>query len=160
LAVSKFLFNRAVGREEYTIDSTAADLYQLLSPADLENLVAVYLQCVHRYFVIPHTADASAPKYEFTLIREDGRRAAVQVKSGSVSIAVAEYETVAGQLDELFLFASSGHYVGAHNARIRCLDPEEVRRFACTHVAALPGAVRTAFELASELQSRRPERDA
>lgn len=160
LAASMFLFNRAVGRDEYPADSVAADLYQLLSPPDLENLVAVYLQCVHHYFLIPRTADASAPKYEFSLIREDGRRAAVQVKSGGVIIYLTEYAALAAQVDELFLFASSGNYVGERGGKFRCIDPEELRGFASTHVAAMPGAVRIALDVAAQLDSKYPRDDA
>lgn len=151
IAASQFLFNEEAGRTQYTIELESADLYHLLSPWDLENLIAMYLQKDRNYMLIPRTAESTMPKYEFVLIRENGGTAAVQVKSGSEPGIIADYENIAQDFGEFFLFASSGNYVGNPSTRVECLDPEVIRRFTEKHFDLMPRSIKLFMTLARTL---------
>lgn len=153
VAATMRIFNETTGTITYSPNLESADLLQLLSPADTENLVALYLQSERHFLLVPRTADASAPKYEFTLLRKDGFRAAVQVKSGGESIDVSAYAAVAQEFDEFILFASSARYVGNASPPVSCLAPAIVRAYAMSNANILPMAIRLAVRQASFLES-------
>jgi hypothetical protein len=154
VTVSQLLYNRESGREVYKVSRMEdVDLYQLLSPQDLENLVAIYLQN-EGYMVVPRTADDNTPKYEFALIHRDGRRAALQVKSGNVNLRSEDYAEVADKVDEFFLFTSGGAYEGGPNTKIRLLDPKTVKAFASDYYHLMPDPIQVCIVLAGELNTK------
>jgi len=153
LAASQLLYNQLKKKKWYEPILVDPDLYQLLDPWDLENLVGIFLQAVQDYMIVPRTADKAAPKYEFVLIHNDSRRAVLQVKSGKVSVNIGDYVAVAEKLDELFLFTASGDYRGDHHPKIRCLKPEEVRAFAEANRQLMPGSVQVCIDLARTLKA-------
>ena len=129
-----------------------ADLFQLLSPWDLENLLGLYLQARFGYMVVPKTSQLGTPHYEFVLVHRDGRRAAIQVKSGNVTLDRADYLGVTQEFDEFYLFTVSGSYVGSASAKVTCVQPEEVRAFARDSYKFMPGSLKVFMDLARALE--------
>ena len=155
VTVSQLLYNRESGREVYKVSKIeGADLYQLLSPRDLENLVALYLQSKEGYMMVPRTADYSAPKYKVALIHRDGRRAVLQVKSGKVNLQADDYAEVADKVDELFLFTSEGIYEGEPGSGIRFLDSETIKTFANSHYHLMPNPIQICIDLVGKLDTQ------
>jgi hypothetical protein len=149
---SKLLYNQAAGRALYAIESVNVDLFQLLSPWDLENLVGLYLQAKFDYLVVPTTSQLGTPHYEFVMVHQDGRRAAIQVKSGNVTLDRADYVAVSQEFDEFFLFTTTGSYVGPASPKLICLSPQEVRIFARDSYRFMPGSLRLFMDLARTLE--------
>ncbi len=152
IAASKLLYNRAAGEALYRLEPVAADLFQLLSPWDLENLLGLYLQARLGYMLVPRTNHLATPHYEFVMVHRDGRRAAIQVKSGSVVLDRGDYLSIAQQFDQFFLFTTTGAYVGTAEQRLTCLLPEDVRAFADESYAFMPGSLQLFMDLARALQ--------
>lgn len=152
VAASQFLYNRTTGEAVYRLEPMNADLFQLLSPWDLENLLGLYLQARLGYMLVPNTGQLATPHYEFVMVHQNGRRAAIQVKSGNLPLDSTDYLGVTQQFDEFFLFTASGVYVGPPSDKLTCLQPEEVRAFANASYTFMPGSLQVFMDLAQALQ--------
>ncbi|MBL8544169.1 MAG: hypothetical protein JNJ63_10225 [Hyphomonadaceae bacterium] len=129
-----------VGRDVPSI--AGADLFGFLSPTDIENLVAVYLQTLG-WLIIPGSRRADTPHYEYVLVNSaTGERAIAQVKSGAVPIDAGAF---AGEL-KVFLFAASGAYGGDVPINVRVLARAELEKFIRARPELLPRAVSTWME--------------
>lgn len=103
---------------------------------DLEDLVALYLQSDHGWYVVPSTAKRSTPYTECVLRNAAGQRAYFQVKSGHSRIG--HPIVVPPEVDRFFLF-DAGQDGGAKLPdRVERIDPAALMRFAAAHPALLP----------------------
>lgn len=148
---SKLTYNRLADEQYYELERVDADIFSLLHPDDIEDLVALYLQ-ERGYRLIPSTAKKGTPRYEFVLRNEaDGRKAVVQAKV-SDTLSVRDYEDDA-DVDEVFLFSARGGYRGGSSKHVHCLDPAEIRAFIHQNRHVMPDKVRTWLDIAEEMSS-------
>jgi hypothetical protein len=126
-----------VGREAKSL--RGADLISFLSPTDIENVIAVYLQFTG-WIVIPGTRRADTPHYEYVLVHSKrGEKAIVQVKSGSTPIRATDFEDET----KAFLFAACGDYGEAIPQNVELIAREELENFIRTQPKLLPAAIHT-----------------
>jgi hypothetical protein len=129
-AYSKRLYNDCVESPVYEVRPQYNDLFSLLSADACEDLVGLYLQIEEGYGVVPSTCKRSTPYYEFVLNHgRTGKKAAVQVKAGTDPLCIDDYAEL--PVDMVFLFTARGSYEGARNSRVKCLEPVDLKRFAC-----------------------------
>lgn len=147
-AFSRFIFNGMVGSSAYSPEELDCDIYSLLQPDDLEDVVALYLQ-ERGYRIIPSSAKKSTTRYEFVLRhRDDGRKAVVQVKT-SASLDARSYTDLG--VDEVFLFSARGSCSALPESGIICLDPVEIEQFMEANMTIMPDKVRTWFDIRDQL---------
>jgi hypothetical protein len=127
---SKRLYNDCSQSPTYEVLTPPNDLFTLLGPDACEDLVGLYLQSEEGYGVVPSTCKRSTPYYEFVLHhRSTGKKAIVQVKSGTESLSIDDYAEL--PVDVVFLFTARGSYEGGPIPRVKCLEPVDLKRFAC-----------------------------
>jgi hypothetical protein len=82
------------------------DLLEMITHEDCEDIVGLYLQHTHGYYIIPSTNKRDTPTYEFELLhRNVGEMpAVVQVKQGSASVLKAEDYQKISKTHRVFLF--------------------------------------------------------
>ncbi len=116
---------------------TTEGILDLLSPLDMEDLVAAYLQDTKDYLAFPARHSRSTAVYEFILSsRRDGTTAAVQVKTGNATVAEAGLsEKIA---DRWFVYSASGQ---AFSSRIETISKAELVDYIESRPAALPPVV-------------------
>ena len=103
LVYSQNLFNEIIEKIHYHLVEHSSDLFSLLSPDDLEDVVGLYLQA-RGYLILPSTCKRSTQAYEFVLIHKDtGERATIQVKSGHTGVDLSSFAD-----DSEILFAGTG----------------------------------------------------
>lgn len=143
---SSLVFNRLKTVEIYPADKPQPiDILSLLSPDDLEDVVAIYLQMEHHCILYPSTCKKDTAHVEFLLSSRDGGRIGVQVKSGNVSLNRDAYQGFSGTV---YLFAACGVYTGQPHANVVCLLPEVIRQFMFANRKVLPGRIQRWLEYA------------
>lgn len=109
LIYSRFVYARKRG-EDFSCDGARRDILALISDADLEDVLAVYLQVVERCVMFASTCKRDTQFIEAMFARSDGTRVGLQVKSGQSSLNRDDYAAFQGQV---YLFAASGNYLGS-----------------------------------------------
>lgn len=135
---SHYLFNKLRKKSLYKLDQrhNDFDLFTLISAEDCEDIVGIYLQS-QGYRFIPSSCKSHTAGYEFVLKREgSGESAVVQVKQGGNRLDASEYGKVFKE-DKVFLFHTQGNYIGNRKSNVKCLDPEEMKRFALSNRVVL-----------------------
>lgn len=128
---------RALGESQ----AKSGDLYAEVSPDDLEDICALYLQ-TKGWLVLPSTAKVSMASYEFVLVNAaTGARAGLQVKSGGPSTLT---QAVAEAFDRFFVFLShpNATLIGS-DPKLEQISRGELRDFAIKHYALLPQRLRS-----------------
>jgi hypothetical protein len=118
-------------------------LDSLLSPFDVQDLVAAYLQAERGWLLFPSRLSDSTAAYEFVL-REPttGRHYAVQVKTGESEIDQKSLVRAA-DLTGWVIFSTTGAYAGRRPRHVEQLDRANLLRFMTERRAALPPIVDT-----------------
>ena len=107
--------------------------------------MAIYLQVIHDYQVIPSSCKNDTAAYEFELKhRQNGSNAVCQVKSGGVSLNIDDYANIE---TDIFLFATNGNYFGTPRANIKTVNPETIRQFLYDKTHLLPDKMKTWVEI-------------
>jgi hypothetical protein len=145
---SRLLYNEWSGEQQTFTAQGTADILQLLSAEDLEDVVAVYLQVAHRCFIFPSTCKISTMAVECVFITPEGKRIGLQVKSGSAPINQDDYATFDGTV---YLFAASGQYPGGPHPNCFCLAPEAIRTFLQENRALMPGKIQRWIKYANSV---------
>jgi hypothetical protein len=143
---SQIVYNQKSVNTFYQVDKMAGkDIFSLLSTDGCEDALAIYLQVVYDYFIIPSSCKYDTMEYEFELKqKQTGKSAVVQVKSGETSINIDDY----GKLDtDIYLFATSGQYYGTAKPNIKTIDPEIIRTFLYEQTYLLPDKIKVWVEL-------------
>lgn len=125
-------------------------LCSLLSPYDVQDLVAAYLQAERGWLLFPSRLSDSTAAYEYVL-RDPatGQSYAVQVKTGDSAInlkQLAQTEDLKGWV----VFSTTHAYTGRKPRNVEKLDPNELRRFMTDRRSALPPIVDTWVQRASD----------
>ena len=137
LEYSRFLFARLTG--EPWVSGPKSDIFSLISAADLEDVVAIYLQVTKGFVMFPSTCKTDTMTVECIFVsREDGTKIGVQVKSGKISLNRDAYGAFDGTV---YLFAASGRYDGEPHAGCVCLEPDTIRKFVFENKPLMPGRI-------------------
>lgn len=136
---SNRLYGQYRGASE-TIESVDPRLVvkSLIGAADLEDLVAVYLQDHYDFLLV--SRNRSTPGYEYDLRhREDGHRAVCTVKSGDTHVNLDLLPSASVAVS--FAYAVSGQYDGAGPESLTRITTDELADFLMNRRAVLPGRV-------------------
>ena len=105
------------------------------------------------YLLLPSTCKLATAAYEWVMRHKDhGGRATAQVKSGHDDLNIKDFSTFPGQV---YLFTSKGRYLGDAVSHIRCLSPEELRKFIDEREPLLSERVKVWLQIARDLSSPR-----
>lgn len=143
---SQITYNKKNKSNFYKIDDLSGkDIFALLSADDCEDALAIYLQVIHDYHIVPSSCKNDTMTYEYELKhRKTGKSAVVQVKSGETSLNIDDYS----KLDtDIYLFATSGQYYGNAKPNITTIAPEVIRNFLYKHTHLLPDKMKIWIEL-------------
>lgn len=119
---------------------TQDDLFGLMSPDDVEDVIASKLQ-TEGWILLKSTCFRSKPKFEFSMINTNERVGLVQVKSGNWpdSLAPSEYKQYLTGQNEVFLFTTNPNpYPGVCPRGIKCFSKEEVAQWMKSNYRVLP----------------------
>src|SRR4051794_1264810 len=116
-------------------------LNTLLSPFDVQDLVAAYLQAERGWLLFPSRLSDSTAAYEYVL-RDPatGDNYAVQVKTGQSEIELRALE-LAAALQGWVVFSTAGAYRGRKRSHVEELHSDVLLRFVTTRRDALPPVV-------------------
>jgi hypothetical protein len=143
LKYSERIFAKVSGRKEYgplkeEDANESSDLFSLISPFALEDLVGLYLQSLG-YSIVPTSCQRTSATYEFVLRhRECGEMAAVQVKSGSQVLNRDDYSGFPGTM---YLFAASEQYAGGHHPSVKTISRADLIKFISHNKRILPETI-------------------
>lgn len=134
---SQLIYNEKSSTPHYKTRSLAGqDLYSLLSSDDCEDALALYLQLIHNYVVVPSSCKSDTMAYEYVLIqRKTKENAIVQVKNGDVDLNGDEFKNLNGTV---FLFTTKGKYHGEPRDNIKLIDPDVIKEFLYDNIDLLP----------------------
>jgi hypothetical protein len=136
---SRLLWNQFVEREEFSLpDIAKCDIFSLLDAETTEDVIFIYLQC-QGWIVVPNSRMADTMRYEFVAIhRETGKRALVQVKTGSTPLEMDGWNRFP---EQVFLFQAHDIYIGAPSANVVQLHSKTIEEFMNTNYAVMPRAI-------------------
>lgn len=132
---SKFVWNKLVGNEYYSVDETKPCLFQLLDAWETEDVLALFLQHIGWRFVPNSANHGTTQKYEFLVTKPGEKPAWTQVKSGGTCIDLSWYKD-AGH--EVIVWQPNGHYCGDKPPNVTCICSETVLEFVRTEQNWLP----------------------
>lgn len=104
------------------------ELLSMMSPQDLEDIVAAYLQREQGWTLLHSTWFKSRPEFEFTMVKPGPKYGFVQIKSGDISLSPEEYSVYLDGKDQVILFSTSREcpYPGVPVSGVTTLDAVEV----------------------------------
>jgi hypothetical protein len=139
---SRMIWNKVTNTNQYTVGSIPQEgLFSLLGSETVEDVVFIYLQ-LRGWLVVPHSRKIDTMGFEYLVIeRNNGTRAAVQVKTGDTPLSPSDY---AG-LGKVFLFQANGRYLGVSTNDVECLEPHEMLVFIADNLKLMPGVVQRWF---------------
>ena len=112
------------------------DLFSLLGPDELEDLVGIYLQIEKDWAIVPSTSKRSTPTYEFVLRhRSTGERAFLQVKSGNAEFIPPSN---LGSSEKFFVFVNSDDALPHLEPPFEVLSKDAILKFARSNSVLLP----------------------
>jgi hypothetical protein len=113
----------------------------LLSPFDVQDLVAAYLQIQRGWLLLPSRLNDSTAAYEFVMRDpSNGDSYAIQVKTGDAGINVATLAK-APELKGWVVFSPRGMYRGRRAGHVEQLDAGDIVQFMTERRTALPPIV-------------------
>lgn len=137
---SQLLYNKIHDpeKEQFTYEKPNLCLdkhfYMLLSPSDVEDLLALWLYAEKKYVCIPSTNKIATAKYECVLVdpkSEKRKHIYIQVKKGEVDLEASDYVNLAKDGDEVYLLTTEGRVKNADKyENITAVNPDEIYRFA------------------------------
>ena len=149
---SMFTSNLVHKGDGYDLPDTDCDLFNLLCPEDCEDVVGVFLQS-EGYILFPTSCKADSKQFEFILRhRQTGRFAGAQVKQGDAVICDQDYCQFDG---DVFVFQTSGNYLGPVVPNVRRLTADEMRDFCDSNKNLLPARVLRWISLVERVHQHR-----
>ena len=137
---SQLLYNKIHDpeKEQFTYEKPHLCLdkhfYMLLSPSDVEDLLALRLYAEKKYVCIPSTNKIATAKYECVLVdpeSEKRKHIYIQVKKGKVDLEASDYVNLAKDGNEVYLLTTEGRVKNADKyENITAVNPDEIYRFA------------------------------
>lgn len=152
MAFSQVLYNDKSKSDHYEIKCKGLDLFGLLHPLDVEELVCCYVQIKFDAFLSKN----SIAKKDTTIKIEgefyprssnsDYESIVLQVKTGASWVPVKEYSSYADNNKLVVLFFECEHYDSEYN-NILCLSKQEILDFAYEYQDQLPPILQTSIQL-------------
>ena len=139
---SQLLYNKIHDpeKEQFTYEKPHLCLdkhfYMLLSPSDVEDLLALWLYATKRekYVCIPSTNKIATAKYECVLVATKSMKRKhiyIQVKKGKVDLEASDYVNLAKDGNEVYLLTTEGRVKNADKYKnITAVNPDKIYRFA------------------------------
>ena len=143
LNMSMFLYNALTNTNTYSVTPPSADeIFDMLHPDDVEEIVGLYLQLEKNYILYTSTNKLDTPKYEIVGIARDGSHLCyTQVKTGNVALDGNDYRDLASNENKVYLFAVSQNYSNTDNEAVIGLKKELLLKFIHENRAILPGKI-------------------
>lgn len=133
-AYSKYIWNKKTGCDIYNVEYTW-DIFTLLDPEQVEDLVFLYLQTLG-WYVVPSSRMVNTMRFEYMVLRPDNRdRGFVQVKTGDTQLFPIMYANDPGTI---FLFQSNEFYVGEIPLNVTCIKRVDLLEFVKQSLTWLP----------------------
>ena len=140
LRYSQYLANTVFEANIYTPEYRGEGFFNLISSDDCEDIVALYMQKVLGFLVIPSSCKPSTASYEYVLKHSvTGEKAVAQVKKGNVTL---NRDIYAGLDCRTYLLTTEGEYKGAEAENVVCLNPIEIEKFARNNLAIMSDRVK------------------
>ena len=106
-----------------------AELFSRMSPDDVEDVVAAYLQS-NGWMLIKSTCFRSKPKFEFSMLNQQAEIARVQVKSGGIPLAPENYKDDVDNRNRVFLFSTCENpYSGESVSNVHPIEHEDIHKW-------------------------------
>ena len=142
---SALLWARLTGQQYEWTPTLDEILVSLLSPWDVENLVAAYLQLTRGWLLLPSRLSSNTAAYEYVLIdAATGHHHAVQVKTGaSTAFDLSKLDTAADLHGWVVYATDESVYRGHQPDHVERLDADELKQFMVEHERALPPIIKT-----------------
>ncbi len=145
---SEFRYNSFSEKFKYPIPTLSPELFSLISAEDCEDIVGLYLQ-ERGYRIIPSSCKSDTLKYEFVMKHTQSKKnAVVQVKIGDEVLHIDEFKSIGY---EVYLFATSGKYVGNQINNIHCITPETIKDFIKKNVNLLPEKIQIWLDMCKKM---------
>ena len=115
-------------------------IFDLMTPDDVEDVIASYLQSKERWVITKSTCFRSKPTYEFSMLNKKGEKALVQVKSGSYPdpLAPSNYEKDTTNNTYVYLFSTNkSPYPGSQFPNVRILEKSEIFKWVVQNMWSL-----------------------
>jgi hypothetical protein len=139
---SQATYNKITESTHYKLKNLSrTDLLDYIGAEGCEDIVALYLQVKHNYYLLPSSCKATTKHIEFILIHTSGKKAVVQVKSGDVELDASKYIQKEG--DEAFLLTTSGKYKNEGARNVTCLSKDVLLDFMLEHHKIQSGEMKT-----------------
>lgn len=146
---SQATYNKITKSNHYELKKLSrADLLDYIGAEGCEDVVALYLQFKHEYFLLPSSCKATTKHIEFVLIHPSGKKAVVQVKSGDIELDANEYAQQGN--NEAFLFTTSGRYKNEDVRQVTCLSKDALLDFMLEYPKIQSGEMKTWLSLLSD----------
>lgn len=131
--------------------SNEDNIFQLIHPKDVEEVVCLYLQKELGYYVYTNTTREDMETYECVLVKtdKDHHLAYVQVKTGGVSLngSTPEYKELAKDGNKVYLFTADNRFCsGADGQDIIHIKTEEISDFIKNNRALLSEKIQVWLE--------------
>jgi len=146
--ICKMIFNEVCDNdsEKFQIkDEESLDFWKIINDQDAEEIVSLYLQIKENYKVYINTKRRDTPKYEFIMVDIEGRKAAVQVKTGNnVTLKVKYYENDK-DYGKIYLFSvneDTSEYKNSNDKVTVLRKDEDVEKFLIDYNKILPDYIR------------------
>lgn len=129
--ISMYIWNKYSNSSTYQISKSDMNIWSVLSPEEIEEIVLLYLQIEKKYYIYSSTVKYAFPEYECLMVNNSGKRAYPQVKSGSVSLNANDYMNAIENdpAAEVYLFAASESYTKNNCDKIHFLYRKELEDF-------------------------------
>ena len=118
---------------------TPLELFSLMSPDDVEDVVSAYLQD-DGWMLIKSTCFRSKPKFEFSMLNKDGDIAHIQVKSGNSPdpLKPEDYNDYANTHNLIYLFSTNRtSYPGPSVANVHTIEQNNLYEWVINNLWAI-----------------------
>lgn len=138
--ISMYLWNKYSKKNYYQITKPSWDIWSVLPPEAIEEIVLLYLQIEKHCYIFSTTVKYAFPTYECQMVTKEGKRVYPQVKSGSVALNANDYMDVFkyDPTAEVYLFSTSEKYDKNDYDKIHYLYKKELEDFIKSHKNVLP----------------------
>ena len=113
---STYIYNKMTSLDFYSqekLENNKENLFNLLSPNEVEDLLYFYLENKYKYIIVPSTNKIGTPKYEYVLMdRNNGENIYVQCKNGKGPECVLRFKDYDNLSEDkkykVYLFSRAG----------------------------------------------------
>lgn len=138
--ITRDLYNRLTKQNYYeTKTYSKEEIFDLLQPEDVEEVVSLYLQIQKNYLVYTSTNKLDTQKYEFVCVARDGSHYCYpQVKTGGIALDGSQYKSLTEHGNKVYLFATSENYTNVNGDDIISIPREELLEFMYKYRKIMP----------------------